>query len=403
MFNNLNEKIKYLRRRVFSYRRTLWFLFRNKGLRAAFNFLYSKSFILAGGEGTASWFFLPFMPLIRLFHWAKPYIYPYPSQVEIEITLKCNKKCILCEHTYWDEKPEELSMDDFRKIVDQFPKLKWVNLTGEGDAFLNRDYIDMIEYLKRKDVVVHLVDSFDLIDEERARRLIDLGVDGIWVSIDAATKETYEKIKCGCDFERSMKNLRRFIELKKEMGSPIPELCFRYVVTSLNVNEMPQFVDLIASLGTREELGDGTVVEFVGLLKFKEVEQYYLEDIPEDICCETIKRAEEKGIYVTFSHANPELPHIKHCAAWSEPYIMMKGYVIPCCAILQSNSRDFLKEHSFGNLLEKPFREIWGSKRYRDFRKLVCSGNGPVPILCHGCRAYDSKERLKTCGVSKEI
>jgi radical SAM protein with 4Fe4S-binding SPASM domain len=400
---NFAEKIKYLRLRVFSYRRTIFFLFKKRGIKAVWNFLYSKLFILAGGEGTDSWAFLPFKPMLRFLYKIKPYIYTYPRQIEIEITLKCNKTCILCEHTYWHEKSEELSLDEFKKIVDQFPKLQWVNLTGEGDAFLNRDYLEMIAYLKKREVSVYLVDSFDLIDEDRARRLIELGVNGIWVSIDAATKETYEKIKCGCDFERSIGNLKRFIELKKEMGSPIPEICFRYIVTKLNVNEMPDLIDLISSLGSQKDLGDGTVIEFVGLLKFSEIEQYYIEDIPLEIVCETIERAKAAGLNVTFSHASPVLPHIKHCAAWSEPYIMMKGYVIPCCAVLQSNSRDFLKKYSFGNLLEKPFEEIWSSKRYKEFRKLVCAAKGPVPIFCKECRAYDTKSRLKNYGASLDI
>lgn len=403
MFESVKRFIKEIQFRFLGYRRTGWYLLRTRGIRAVCNFLYSKSFILAGGEGAAAWAFYPFKKLLRMLYWIKPYLYPYPSQLEIEITLKCNKACILCEHTYWHEKPEELTLDDFKRIVDQFPRLKWVNLTGEGDAFLNKDYIDMISYLKERDVCVYLVDSFDLINEQRARRLIELGVNGIWVSIDAATKETYEKIKVGCSFERSINNLKTLVRLKKEMGSPIPELCFRYVVNSLNVEEMPEFIDLIASLGSREELGDGTIVEFVGLLKFKEVENYYLEDIPQDICNKTIKRAEELGVYITFSHATPCLQDIRHCAAWSEPYIMMKGYVIPCCAVLQSDSRDFLKKYSFGNLLDRPFAEIWDSKRYRDFRRLVCSDKGPIPILCNGCRAYDTKDRLKVFGVSREI
>lgn len=400
---NLKKMVKYIRFRVLSYRRTFIFLLKKRGIRAAFNFLYIKSFILAGGEGTATWAFSPMKPLLTMFYWIKPFFYRYPAQLEIEITLRCNKKCILCEHTYWDEKPEELSFDDFKKIVDQFPYLKWVNLTGEGDAFLNKDYLKMIAYLKKRDVCVYLVDSFDLINKERAKKLIELGVDGIWVSFDAAKKETYEKIKEGCDFEQSVMNLKNFIKFKKEIGSPIPELCFRYVVNSMNVHEMPDFVKFIHSLGSREELGDGSIVEFAGLLKFKEVEQYYVEDIPVDIYNEMVRLADELGVYITFAHATPNLPHIKHCAAWSEPYIIMKGYVVPCCAVLQSNARDFLKKYSFGNLLEKSFKEIWDSGRYRRFRRLVCSDKGPVPILCNGCRAYDTKQREEAFGVSKDI
>jgi len=386
------------------YIRTVKYLLKTRSLRAVYNFLFIKSFVLAGGEGTGTAAFMFIRPLLKLLPQLKSYIALYPRVLEIEITTRCNKRCIVCEHTYWKEKIEELSFDNFRKIVGQFPKLKWVNLTGEGDAFLNKDYLKMIDYLKSKDIPVYLVDSFDLIDEKSAKELIRMGVDGIYVSMDGATKETYERIKVGCRFEEVISNMKKLVELKKAMNSPIPELCFRYIVTTLNVHEMPQFVELIHSLGDKESLGDSSYIEFVGLLTFKEVEHLFVPEIPEEILQTTMKKAEELDIRVVFSHASKsKLLHMKHCANWMEPYIMMGGYVMPCCAVLMSNKRPFLRKYSFGNILEEPFKEIWYSERYKKFRKAVPRSKGEVPILCRGCRAYDTSEREYKYGVTEEI
>lgn len=386
------EKIHDVFKRLWGYRRSFIFLLKNQGLREACDFLFVKLFVSdEGGE------FSILDPFFRLF----PKIVRFPYKIEVEHTTVCNKKCIICEHTYWKEKSETVTFERFKKIVDQFPGLKWINVTGEGSGFLNKDFLKIIRYLRSRHVSVNFVDELDLLDEKMARELIKVGMNCIWVSMDGATKETYEKIKVGCDFEKTLNNIRRLLELKKEMESPFPTICFRYVVNKLNVYEMPKFVELVHSLG---DLGDGSKVEFVNLLKFKEVEHFYLPEIPEEIINAAMEKGKELGIRVAFSHiSESKLPPMKHCAAWAEPYIMIGGYVLPCCAVLMSNKREFLRQHSFGNLLQKPFKEIWDSERYKKFRQLVPRGKGPVPMLCQGCRAYNTSEREKKYGVSKDI
>lgn len=383
------------------YRRTGWYLLRNKGFSAFSNFLYTKIFVPTGeGSGELAYYFIG--PLIRRF----PGLAPFPSYVEIEITTRCNKKCIFCEHTYWKESPDNISFEEFIQIAGQFPNLKWINLTGEGDPFLNKDFLNILEYLKKKNVMVYFGDSFDLIDENIAKKLVDLDIDGIYVSMDAATKETYEKIKVGCNFEKVVKNIKRLVEFKKVKNTPLPELCFRYIVTTLNYHEIPKFVELVRTFGNGKELGDGSRIHFIGLLVFPEIRQYHLPDIPEEIQIEAIDKKKEinDGAEVVFTHTEPKrFPPINRCLAWMEPYIMMKGYVLPCCAIMMSNSRDFLRKHSFGNLYEKSFKEIWNSERYRTFRKTVNKPNAKVPLLCKGCRAYDTKEREDKYGIDVSL
>lgn len=397
------SRLKNILRGMLDYRKTVFYLYKTKGFRAAYNFIYVKLFVVEG-EGSWGLFYLFLRPLFKIFPSLSERLCPYPSNLEIEMTTICNKKCIMCEHTYWKKGEQEqrhLTFREFKKIVDQFPNLKWVNLTGEGDAFLNPDYLKMISYLKKRRVPIFLVDSFDLINKDIAEKLLDLGVDGIWMSIDAATKKTYNKIKVGCNFDRAIKNFKYMLDLKKKKGIPIPEFCFRYTINKFNVHEMPKFVELIASLGTREEFGPRSHIDFTGLLGFKETQHLFVEKIPNEILEETIKRSKELNIPISFSHIGKgkDLPPLHCCIAWYEPYILMGGYVMPCCSVLMSNKRPLLRKYAFGNLLEKPFREIWNSARYRKFRRMIPKKDGKVPVLCAGCRGYDTTKREKTYGV----
>src|SRR4030042_1180904 len=396
----VGKTLLWIFRTAWSYRRTIVFLLRRRGIKAVINFLYVKIFVPAG-EGSGAALYLLLGPLIRRF----PFLAPYPRYIEIEITTVCNKRCILCEHTYWKGQPvKHLTFEEFKNIVDQFPDLKWTNLTGEGDAFLNKNYMRMISYLKSKDTPVYLVDSFDLINEKVARQLVDLGVDGIYISMDGATRETYNSIKIGCDFDRTTQNIKNLLMYKKETKSPIPEICFRFVVTKLNVHEMPKFIEFVSSLGGKEVLGDGSRVEFCGLLEFKEIKHLKVEKLPKDIIQATVEKAQMLKVDVMFCHAEPEThPPVEHCLAWMEPYVMIEGYVLPCCSVLMSNQRSFLRHPSFGNIYSQSFEEIWDSDRYRQFRYFVNKKEHKLPLSCRGCRSYDTTGRERMHGIDLKL
>lgn len=379
----------------FNYRHTMGYLVGKKQFSRLANFLYTKT-LVPTGEGSGELAYYAIGGLLQKY----PQLVPYPKYIEIEITSRCNKRCIFCEHTSWNEPNRDLEFDQFKRLVDQFD-LKWVNLTGEGDAFLNKSYLRMIQYLKSCNTSVFLVDSFDLITKDVARVLVESGVDGIYISMDGATKETYESIKIGCNYDRVLTNIKNLLEIKKELRSPIPEICFRFVVNKKNVNEMADYVRVINSMASRKEFGDGSKIHFVGLLDFPEIHDLYLETIPVDKISEAIK-ASKGGLPVVFAHTEQVTnPSINKCLAWAEPYFALvpEPMMLPCCAVLMSNDRQELLDYSFGNYMTTPTREIWDSPYYKWFRSMVTNPHAKVPAICAGCRAYDTTERIKKYGV----
>jgi MoaA/NifB/PqqE/SkfB family radical SAM enzyme len=296
-----------------------------------------------------------------------------------------------------------LSFDEFKRLTDQFD-LKWVNLTGEGDGFLNHDYLKMIKYLKKRNTSVYLVDSFDLITKDVAKVLVESGVDGIYISMDGATKETYESIKVGCNYDKVLNNIKNLLEIKRELNTPIPEICFRFVVNKRNVNEMADYVKVINSMAERKLWGDGSKIHFVGLLDFPEIHDLYLETIPINEIENTLEvvRNNPQSLPVVFAHTEGKNnPPIEKCLAFMEPYFALvpEPMQLPCCAVLMSNDRKKLLEYSFGNYNTEPIKQIWNSPYYKWFRKTVTNPKAKVPMLCAGCRAYDTTERMRLYGV----
>lgn len=186
----------------------------------------------------------------------------YPRAIEVETTTICNLKCVMCEHTYWREKPQRMNYKQFKHILGQFPKLAWIGMTGIGSSFLNPDYIEMIKLVKSKKIYLELYDHFDALDEKLAKQIIKAGVDRLIVSMEAATKETYEKIRVNANFDRVLKNIRNFYALKKKMKSHYPEITYHFIISKLNVKEVLPYIDLVKELTG----GENTSIYFTSIL-----------------------------------------------------------------------------------------------------------------------------------------
>jgi len=401
---SLNDMLHGPRKmKVMPYRRSLkdlrsyLYLLRTFKMRSFYNFLYTKA-VVPTGEG--SHFNLASL-LARLR--SELANVPIPQFIEMETTTVCNKRCKICEYVYWqpgEQVRRHMNLDEFKKIVSQFPKLRWVNLTGEGSSFLNPDYPAMLRYLwDQHRTSIWLVDHLDDIKFEDLASDILPYIHGIYVSMDAATKATYESIKAGCTFDNVVSNLGKIIAYKKEHSTPFPHLAFRYIIMKENVNEMPQFLDLLNSITQPSYWGgSSSFVEFAGLLAFPEIQQHYIDSIPASVLDELQKRS--SGIEFYFSHPEESRnPPCEECTAWLEPYIMMPGYVVPCCAVMMSNRRPFLREYSFGNVLEEDFEKIWRNEYYRLFRQKIMDSKAPVPRICVGCRAFRTEHRVRDYGI----
>lgn len=357
--------------------RILFHLLKKLKFKSAYVYFWVSLFTRDAGLAIMDW-------LYRL----NPNLTPYPRTIEIEVTTRCHLKCIICEHTYWDVPARDMSFEEFKKIIDQFPKLKWVGITGIGSNFLNRDFMKMLRYLKKKSVYVEFFDTFDLINENIAKELVEIGIEKIHLSIDAATKETYEKIRVGTNFEKVLNNVKNLIRIKTEQKTPLPEVWFHYIITKLNFHEIPKFIELVHSLVERHG-NPATLIFFSNLLYFEEVKDL-LTELPSDIKLTAEKKARELNVFVSWNENIRPVKPITMCTRWTEPFILVTGHVQPCCAINEANERKFQEENSFGNLLERPFSQIWRSE-YREFIKKIHSNK--LPKICKNCRTFDLRKR----------
>jgi len=356
-----------------------------RGLNACRNYLRTVALTTEDGASVLNPLYAK-LPAERL---------PYPVRIEVEVTTKCFLRCGKCEQTYWDEEQQDMSLEQFKSLLDQFPDLCAASLSGIGHDFQNPHFMDMVEEACSRDLYVQFFDTYYFIDESNARRIIDAGVAKLNMSIDGADRNTYELLQYGSKFDRVVENASRLGRLKREAGTNFPEQAFTVVVTKFNQRQLPRFVDLIREIVAGSQRH--TYIEFIPLIVFRENAHLRPDLTRLAAQQEEVVRyaADMRDVRIRWFHVSGEVYRepVSRCLGFLVPFILVDGTVYPCCALTEGNQRKQVKPHALGNVFEKPFREIWDSPRYRNFRKVLRMGK--APFLCRvvrECPAFRTEE-----------
>ena len=208
---------------------------------------------------------------------------------------------------------------------------------------------------------------------------MDLGIELLWISIDAATKETYERIRVGGNFDKVIRNIDTLFNLRDRNT----QIWFHYIVNKYNIGEVLEFINLVDNLRQEQE----TSIQFTRILQgFKEIEDLYVE-IPRSLRRQVEDKGKELGVGIVWNADVPEKkPPMKRCLEFFEPFIFVTGHVIPCCAGNEANRREFQKGTALGNIFEQSFEEIWNGEKYKHLRRDLRSGK--TPLSCGKCPVY---------------
>ncbi len=308
-----------------------------------------------------------------------------PTALQIEVTTACNLNCEMCEHTFMKEIGRHLKLNEFKKIVDENPNVQVLNLTGMGEGLLNPEFMEMIEYAKSKGIYVWFNDNFTLMTKEKAERILNAGVNFIVLSLDGATKKTYEKIRNGANFDLVTENFLELKEMRDKKGLNKLKLGINMVVLKENYFEIEKIVRLAKKLGADNlmfvsiVMSDNTGKLSLWNLNPKEIEPFV----------EAAKKTAEKLNLRIIGWPSIKLEKTDNTGCdypWLNPYIGYNGDVLPCCYIPQMANARTQKENIMGNVLNKPLKEIWNGNKYKEFRKKIKSKN--PPNCCKSCSKF---------------
>ena len=158
----------------------------------------------------------------------------------------CNISCIMCKQRKREKQDlRELDHKMLVKNVDPSP-FQTIFLTGGEPLAISecRKYMEHLASVKKK---FGLSTNGTLLDEATADFLAP-NLDFITTSINAATKETHEKVNRGSDFNSVLKNLGYVRELRKANGLKF-DMIGRMTLTVESLHDIPTFIGNYKELG----------------------------------------------------------------------------------------------------------------------------------------------------------
>jgi MoaA/NifB/PqqE/SkfB family radical SAM enzyme len=168
-----------------------------------------------------------------------PYFY------EVHLSMPCNQKCIMCVPDGKHSR-SQMSLEQFTDLFDEIkPFAEHLTLIG-GETFMYPWFNEVLDLLAQHPVTVTIITNATMLTEKVTPRLTALHALELKFSVDAATRNTYYRIRGRDVFHNVIANVTRFSERTRDM--PHVKRIFNYVVMRENLGEVLQFVDLASSL-----------------------------------------------------------------------------------------------------------------------------------------------------------
>lgn len=276
-----------------------------------------------------------------------------PYSLRIENTNICNGQCFMCPYPIMKRKKGIMSKELYKKIINQAVDLniQYINLHNFGEPLADKDFAWRVKYAKEKGIKrVSTNTNGTLMTQKIAKEIIDSGLDELYISLDASTKKTYQKIRIGLNYDHLLKNIRYFLKLKKQLKLTKPKIILDFLEFDLNKTETTKFIN-----------------------KWK--------GVVDNVCISQIhdwsnKKEINTGLtiknYVEYSHSPCRLPFTEMLINWD-------GTVSLCC-------QDIEGEVILGDVNKDSISNIWKNKKYQKIRQNHLEINTNNLKLCQNCK-----------------
>lgn len=171
----------------------------------------------------------------------------WPKVIAMNYDRSCNLSCPQCRpHIIQNKGKEKERIEQIHKYVLEYciDSADELIITGAGDAFgspLFRKFLQTYDFDKYKKIILR--HNGTLLDENLWNTLkIHENPVEMWISIDAATKQTFEMLRRGGKWNKLLEVMDFCKKLRKKNKICYLKLIFSY--NKINYCEMPAFVDL---------------------------------------------------------------------------------------------------------------------------------------------------------------
>jgi radical SAM protein with 4Fe4S-binding SPASM domain len=277
----------------------------------------------------------------------------------------------MCPNSVKENKQEGfMDLGLYQKLIDEAKGfVNWVTLCISGEPLLHPVFPYMVRYAKENGIKTYVSTNATMLNNDLSQALLSAGLDWISFSFDGCTKKTYERIRQGADFEKTLDKIKHFLTWKDILQTKT-----RVEIQILIMDEagIKDYQENIAAFKAR----------FKGL--------------PLDLI--QVRQPSTWGR--TFMHTKKFQPKklsriFSPCSyLWSSLHVLWDGRVVACTS-------DFFGDNVLGKFPDNTLKEIWNGapmwsfrRSMREFNYFYHSSN------CYGC---DSIWGDRICGLPAGI
>lgn len=184
-------------------------------------------------------------------------VFAGPRILELDLANNCNLNCVGCwchsdllkeKKLSGEKKRLKLEFELVKKLLTDAREMgaEKIQLAGAGEPFMHPSIMEILELAKSLGFYTNVITNFTLIDEKRAEKLVEIGVDMITVSLWAGSTKTYLKThpnQRASSFKRIKDVLTYIHDLKEKRGTYKPHIKIYNVISTLNADGISDMVD----------------------------------------------------------------------------------------------------------------------------------------------------------------
>ena len=172
-----------------------------------------------------------------------------PQHVFLELSSRCNLKCVHCPKDFGaelDHPKMDMQADALEASAPWLQRARFVNLNSIGESLLSDRFDRALEICSAGQAEVSFNTNGLLLSDERCRHIVRSRTHSVTISVDGI--ESNYPIR-GVDYESIKKRIQRLHAAKVEAGSELPHLAVAFTLMRRNAAELPRLAaDLLASV-----------------------------------------------------------------------------------------------------------------------------------------------------------
>ncbi len=302
-----------------------------------------------------------------------------------ESTIRCNLACIHCRRLETTDACEELTSDEFKRILDSAATLgRPIIVFSGGEPLLRDDWEALAGHAASLDLPTALATNGTMIDGDMAGRIAAVGFHRVSVSLDGADAETHDLFRgVSGSFGQALDGIRAL----RTNSVPVQINC---TIAGHNIHQVEAVYALAETVGAVAlhvfllvPVGCGTAISDSHQLDARKYEQVLGWIREHQSGSLELKATCAPHYYRIAAQAGVDTGHSRGClCGLSVVFVSHTGVVFPCGYL----------PVDCGNVREQPLADIWrDSKVFADLRNFSMlkgkCGRCEYKAICGGCRA----------------